>query len=268
VATQNTGPGICDVDDYKRRGFIPSVKVLDQLPARKFAADFDDFLRREDIDLGAPRFLLHDRHIDHDFIWDVATNSALLDVIAEITGPDVLILGSRFIGKPPHSALGVPWHRDATFAGLEPARQVNVWLAVDDVDLDNGCLRVLPKDAARQAGTAKHVPAQRSAGNLVDQQLSLTSEECAALVPLPLRSGFMTVFDGDLVHGSDSNSSSRRRCGFALRYTSAQTRLLNPGQWAAVCVRGTADDQDGRVVTRDGARTFPYRKVTKFDSAQ
>ncbi len=142
--------------------------------------------------------------------------------------------------------------------------QVNVWLAVDDVDADNGCVRVLPKAAAGRAHTTAHTPVSRADRNLVDQQLPLTNNEYAALVPLPLRAGSMTVFDGDLVHGSDCNLSSRRRCGLAMRYTSGRTKLLNEGQWAAVCVRGDADDQGGRVVTRDQGRAFQYRKIDKF----
>jgi non-haem Fe2+, alpha-ketoglutarate-dependent halogenase len=268
MMAQNPRSSIANVNEYHQQGFISSLKVLDPEMAREFAASFDQMLVHEGIDLVAPGFRLHDRHLDQDFIWEVATDPGLLDVVAEIAGPHLLILGSRFICKPPQSELGVPWHRDATFAGLDPIMQVNVWLAVDDVDLDNGCLNVLPKGAARRAATLEHVPAPRGEGRLVDQQLSLTSEECAALAPLPLDAGVATVFDGDLVHGSASNTSSRRRCGLAFRYTSARTRLLNEGQWAAVCVTGTADEQGGRVLTREHARTFLYRKTDKFGTTK
>lgn len=255
---------ITALNSYRHRGFIDSVEVLAPDAAREFAAQFDTLVEREGIDLLAPSFQLHDRHLDRDFIWSVATSPSVLDVIDALVGPNILMLGSRFIVKPPQSTLGVPWHRDADYAGLYPCSQVNVWLAVDEVDDDNGCLRVLPRVAAEHAEARAHTAADPSDANLVDQQLALADEERAALVSLPLRGGCMTVFDGNLVHGSEANVSSRRRCGLAMRYTSASTKLLNEGQWAAVCVRGTADRQGGRVISREQARTFTYRKIDKF----
>jgi hypothetical protein len=253
-----------DLDGFEQQGFIASVQFLQPAQSRRFADQFDELVAREGIDLSAPGYRLNDRHLDQQFIWDVATDPALLDVIAAIAGPDLVLLGSRFICKPPHSALEVPWHRDVTFAGLDPAEQVNVWLAVDDVDTDNGCLRALPKAGAQRAATLAHDPADLREGNLVDQSLTLDDEERAALVALPLAAGHMVVFDGELVHGSESNSSARRRCGLALRYIGGGTKLLNEGQWAAVCVRGEVDDQGGRVVSREGARSFAYRAIDKF----
>jgi ectoine hydroxylase-related dioxygenase (phytanoyl-CoA dioxygenase family) len=38
----------------------------------------------------------------------------------------------------------VPWHQDASFWKLSPARTVTVWLAIDDADEENAAMRFIP----------------------------------------------------------------------------------------------------------------------------
>lgn len=135
----------------------------------------------------------------------LAIHEALLRCVEEIIGPDHLMLGSRFICKPPHSQLGVQWHRDGAYAGLDPPVQANVRFAMDDADLDNGCLMVLPKNVGGETQVRANAPVDRTESSHLDQQIILTDATRDALVAVPLAAGTITVSDGDLVPGSERN---------------------------------------------------------------
>ena len=44
----------------------------------------------------------------------------------------------------PGDGKAVPWHQDASYWPLSPSKAVTVWLAIDDADRDNACMRVIP----------------------------------------------------------------------------------------------------------------------------
>ena len=53
------------------------------------------------------------------------------------------VLGHGDPFKQPHDPKAVPWHQDASFWSLRPARTVTVWLAIDDADAENAAMRFL-----------------------------------------------------------------------------------------------------------------------------
>ena len=59
-------------------------------------------------------------------------------------GPNVICWASHFFCKMPFDPKKVPWHQDASFWKLSPARTVTVWLAIDDEDAENAAMRFIP----------------------------------------------------------------------------------------------------------------------------
>ena len=75
--------------------------------------------------------------------------------------------GHPFFCKYPSASRGdkfVAWHQDLTYWGLEPPQAVTAWLAIDDVDIDNGCMRVVP--GSHRQGILTH-ETSAMAGNLL-----------------------------------------------------------------------------------------------------
>jgi ectoine hydroxylase-related dioxygenase (phytanoyl-CoA dioxygenase family) len=128
-----------------------------------------------------------------------------------------------------------------TYWGLEPPFAITAWYAVDDSDVENGCMRVIP--GTHRAGIREHGKAERP-GNLlsINQEVSVTVEEEARAVDLVLRAGEISLHHGMAIHGSNPNRSTRRRCGLTLRYVPPsvkQVALNSQGRgYTAVLVRG------------------------------
>ena len=185
-----------------------------------------------------------DRHFDVEPVWRLATHPRVLDTVEAVLGPDVMLLASNFFCKYPADERGerfVAWHQDVTYWGLEPPRAITAWIAIDDADVENGCMSVIP--GSHRLGLLEHSKSDR-AGNL----LSINQEVPDALfderraVSMPLWAGQASLHDGMLLHGSHPNRSSRRRCGLAVRFTTPDVRQVSPnsvrGYYRPVLVRG------------------------------
>jgi len=84
---------------------------------------------------------------------DIATHPDIVDIVAQIVGPDIILWGTGIFHKRALAGPATPWHRDASHTPVKPLATTSVWIAVFDSLRANGCLRFLPgTHAARQAG--------------------------------------------------------------------------------------------------------------------
>ncbi|MDE0966389.1 MAG: phytanoyl-CoA dioxygenase family protein, partial [Candidatus Latescibacteria bacterium] len=74
----------------------------------------------------------------------IAGTCEIVDYVAAILGPDVILWGGQFFCKPAHTGLEVPWHQDGEYWPIAPLKTCSVWLAIDDVTSENGCMRYIP----------------------------------------------------------------------------------------------------------------------------
>ena len=136
---------------------------------------------------------------------------------------------------------------------VDEVRAVSAWIAIDDADEENGCMRVIP--GSHRLGLLTHAKAGQP-GNLLSVNQAVPAElvDEARAVSVPLRAGQMSLHHGLLLHSSLPNRSNRRRCGLTLRYVPPavkQVALNSLGEaWPAVLVRG-----------EDRYRHFPLREV-------
>jgi non-heme Fe2+,alpha-ketoglutarate-dependent halogenase len=186
---------------------------------------------------------LFDRHRDIEFVWRMATHPNILRCIDAIVGPNVFLLSSLFFCKypPPRptfarrikAALGatsaeakfVDWHQDLTYWGLEPAYAITAWIALDDSDVENGCMRVIPE--SHRQGIVEHTTSSEK-GNLLNRNQAIQKDKVdeSRAVDLVLRAGQASLHHGELFHASNPNRSTRRRCGLAVRYTHPGVRPI------------------------------------------
>jgi hypothetical protein len=253
---------------FARAGFVSGARVCDEAAAARIRAAYDALEAvegREKCQIG-----LLDRHLDQQFVWDLATSPAVLDVVEAAIGPDIILLATHFFCKYPEprpgesvkdqaeqessldaqrSTLNAPpkfvaWHQDVTYWGLEPPLAVTAWYAVDDADAENGCMRVIP--GTHLGGIREHGKSDR-AGNLlsINQEVRVTEAEEASAVDAALRAGEISLHHGVLVHGSNPNLSSRRRCGLTIRYVPPYVKQVAANSqgatWAGILVRGRDD---------------------------
>ncbi len=232
------------VQAYQMEGYLSGLRIAAVPEAARYRDAFNRLEEQEGREKA--RIGLLDYHFQQPFLWEIATHPKILDCMASLLGPNLLLLATHFFCKYGQDEKFVAWHQDATYWGLIPPCAATAWYAVDDSDEENGCMRVVAgthRDGLREHGTSAQ------AGNLlsVNQEVPVTREEAQRIVTLPLKAGEMSIHDGALIHGSLPNRSTRRRCGLTLRYvpTSVQPdRNTSKGRgWRPVLVRGEDREQ-------------------------
>lgn len=171
-------------------------------------------------------------------LWDIATDPRIVDLVADLIGPDVICWATAILSKAPGDPKRVPWHQDASFWSLSPARTVTVWLAIDDADEENAAMRFIPGTHANGA-----LPTSERGDGSVFHKGTANAERLGEPFSNALKAGQISLHADMLVHGSLPNESTRRRCGLTLRYCPPEVQIVDP-DWAngveAILCRGDA----------------------------
>jgi len=172
---------------------------------------------------------------DDPFWVRLVADDRLLDVAERFVGPDIALFASHYISKPPFDGHPVLWHQDGSYWPLEPMRVVTLWLAVDDSTPENGCLRVIP-------GT--HTPGllglrrRTDVANVLSSEIAVDAVDESRAVDVVLRAGDVSVHHPNVIHGSNANTSPRRRAGLTIRYIPTTTRITRTPWPTAFLLRG------------------------------
>jgi len=151
--------------------------------------------------------------------FEVCSRPDILDMVEQVIGPDIILWGSQLFCKPAGTGLSVPWHQDGHFWPIRPLATCTVWIALDDVDAENGGMMFVPgSQRTRELYPHAEQPSEESALNaeLMPEHVDL---KAAQIDSLP--AGALSLHDVFLIHGSEPNRSTRRRAGFVIRYMPA-----------------------------------------------
>ena len=144
----------------------------------------------------------------------IAHDQRILDAVEDVIGPDILVAGTTLFIKEPETTGFISWHQDARYIGLEPHDWVTAWLAISDVNEENGCMRMVP--GTHTAPLVDHVDTFGE-DNMLTRGQTVPDVDEAATVPVPLKPGQLSLHHPRVVHGSGPNRSDRRRVGFAIQ---------------------------------------------------
>lgn len=220
------------VEFYRKYGYVKFGRIFTREEMDALRAHVDEMIaalpegkRPEELDV--PHF--------HDpWLFRYLNHPRVLDVIEDFIGPDIVLWSSHFIAKPKGDGKAVPWHTDGSYWGerLQPMKVITLWLAVDESTVENGCMRVIPgshTEVARVADMYEPVDLKRNVFN------SRIKQECmdeSQAVDLELQVGECHFHDAWTIHGSNPNFSSKRRCGYTMRYMPADV-VHQPKEWSS-----------------------------------
>jgi ectoine hydroxylase-related dioxygenase (phytanoyl-CoA dioxygenase family) len=106
--------------------------------------------------------------------------------------------------KPP-KARGQALHQDNYYLRAKPGTCCAAWMALEDVDEENGCLQVVP--GSQNWPVLCTVPADLTQ-SFIDVMTPIP--EGTQVIPVCMKPGDVLFFNGQLVHGSLPNVSNNR----------------------------------------------------------
>ncbi len=236
-------------EEYAERGLVSPIDIFSSDEIAIYRAKFDELenkLGKEKCQIG-----LIDWHLKEQFVWDLATAPKLIETMRNLIGEDILLLATHFFCKYPEKdpKSYVAWHQDVTYWGLDPAEAHTAWIAVDDADVENGSMLVIP--GSHKNGILTHGVSDTDDNLLsINQAIpdELIDEDSA--IQLALKAGQISVHEGMVVHASMPNGSNRRRCGLTVRF-------IHPRVKRAEAPSYTEENHPILVSGKDEFRNFP-----------
>ena len=213
-----------EIEQYNRLGYVRPIDAYSSAEADRLRAYFDKLMNDKGPD-GAFGINCYQARLAG--IWDIATEDRILDYVEDIVGPNIICWATAVLSKPAGSEKYVPWHQDASFWGLQPARTVTVWLAIDDADTQNSAMQWIP--GTHNKG---HLPIENTEEDSVFHMQTAGADDMGEPVYDELKAGQFSLHADMLVHGSGPNLSDRRRCGLTLRYCPPEVRIVDD-DWSA-----------------------------------
>ena len=209
VAEQtNTALSAEEMDQFRTQGFLGPFGLCSPEEMGATRPAIEAVLESEPPD---HRQKVHNRHLDHRLIWDLATDPEIISRMQCLYGDDLLMWRTNFFVKEP-GAKEIPWHQDHNYWPLEPPIIASAWIAIDESTVENSCLQVIPGSHRR---TLPHVRATADMGFV--EMGDLDYLDLSQAVDLETRPGEFILFNERTVHHSESNRSQKRRIGLAVR---------------------------------------------------
>ncbi len=223
------------VEQYNEKGYVFPVDIFSQSEIESIRSYFDELLPKA-LEAGWNSYELTNWHKHCQGVWDIVTDSRIIDVMEDMLGDTVILRHSHFFAKLPGDGMRVSWHQDASYWPLTPSKVVSAWLAIDDVDLGNGAMQVIPGSHLRAQVEFRDSTADEH--NVLNQTVENPEEHGDPPVALELKAGQISLHSDWVLHGSEPNESNRRRCGLAMRYLSKDVRAYNGWNDNSIICRG------------------------------
>jgi phytanoyl-CoA hydroxylase len=246
------------LEDYNRNGFVVFKNVIDAAMIAE-ARQHVEWLQRRHSSL-RPEHLHHPLMRDDAFWVRLVTDARLAAIAERFLGPDLACFTAHYICKPPGDGQAVLWHQDGAYWNLDPMEAVTIWVAIDDCDPENGCLRMIPGTHRNEMG---EVVLRNDVPNMLCSSINPRLVNEGQAVDVSLRAGDVEVHHPLIIHGSEANRSTRRRCGLDIGYIRTSTRIGDTGLYLnPILVQGKAVqgiNQYRRWPEYEPSMTVPFR---------
>jgi hypothetical protein len=166
-------------------------------------------------------------HFMHPELLRWAFDDAILNLVEPIIGPDIALFSTHFICKPKGNGRRVPWHEDSAYwkGKITPMEVCTVWLALDPSRRENGCMMVIPRTHTEgRAGFSDYDPVD-AANNVFSTEIRKSQRDDSRRVPIELEPNQCSLHDARIMHGSEANTSTLRRCGWTMRFCPSRVRF-------------------------------------------
>ena len=204
---------------YNKKGFAGPNPILSKIELKKLHYEIDSIISNLPSETRPENLPSPNEY--NEFILNLLLSDPFVDVAEQILGPDISLFTVYAICKPPYDGRPVKWHQDAAYFPIEPMETFTLWLAVDDSNSINGCMKVLPS-------SHKTKKIYEHSVNFNDESVlvqSITDIDLNGAMDVEVPAGHYSIHDPFLLHGSNKNNSSKWRCGITIKYIPTYVNL-------------------------------------------
>ncbi|MDA8746825.1 phytanoyl-CoA dioxygenase family protein [Litoreibacter sp.] len=215
------------LNDFERDGYVALRPLLDTGEIAALNKEIARFIR--DVVPGMPEAQVYyenktdastlkqlQRMYEHDaYFEDLMLNGPVRRIAETVLQDEVVPVNMQYFNKPPAVGQATPPHQDGYYFHLKPCEAVTGWLALEDVDDENGCIHYV-----RGSHKAEAFRPHGQTGVLGFSQGITdfgTAKDEADEVAFPGSAGTFLMHHAKTIHRAGANQSktrSRRALGF------------------------------------------------------
>lgn len=223
------------IETFNERGYLKPFRIYSDAEIGAIRDEFDGMIEQV-LARGDHNYSIISAHLKSGMVHDIMNDPRIVAYISDLLGDDVVGWGAHFFCKLPGDGKIVNWHQDASFWPLSPSKTVTAWLAIDDADTGNACMRFVA--GSHHYGHLTYHMSEETENNVLNQtvrDIGMYGTE----VDIELKAGEISLHSDLLLHGSGLNTSDRRRCGLTLRFCAASVRAELNWNKEGVIVKGS-----------------------------
>ena len=152
---------------------------------------------------------------------------AIVKAISDMTGfKDLQVWHDQVQYKPAGHGAATGWHQDAPlWPSIEPMTPVSAWVPLDDAEIDNGCMWMVP-GSHRWGNNMEHLAKHGHLRSLPEFSTipPVDPAQKAAARACPVKRGEVHFHHSLTWHGSPENNSARPRRAVAIHYMTSEAR--------------------------------------------
>ena len=184
--------------DFKRDGFVALNRFVDGQSLNDLVAHVDEFVREfvpglpdDQVFCERKGDLATLKQIQHMEVHDpwfhrLFTKDCFRSLAELLLDGPVAPRNMQYFNKPPGFSQATPAHQDGYYFMLDPCEAVTMWLALEETDEENGCVRYVP--GSHRNGLREHARTQTLgfSQGIVDYP---TEQDRATEIAVPARPG-------------------------------------------------------------------------------
>ncbi|HSH93909.1 MAG TPA: phytanoyl-CoA dioxygenase family protein, partial [Roseimicrobium sp.] len=177
--------------------------------------------------------------------WKYMLDQRLRPFLTDCMGDEPVAVQSMFYFKPP-KARGQELHQDNYYLRVTPGTCWAAWIAVDDADIENGGMKVVP--GSHELDIACPTQADSATSFTTDY---VRPPEGMKAVHIDLKAGDVFFFNGNVIHGSSPNTSETRfRRSLICHYVPLGSEAV--GKWYGIAMT-TFDGEKAEIPEATGS---------------
>ncbi len=202
--------GYCVVEDFLTQDELVLLQqIAEILIAEPPASEGGKF---HTIGLGEDRRFLRQRCKNFSELEKYLLSPRMRDFIATFLGPAVYLFNEQFVVKGPKSGAAFGWHQDSYYVGFNHQPYLTLWIALDDVNSENGALAVLPGNIDLDDGIIEH-----RWDSLNSNYVGYFGDDTG--VEISCSAGSAVVFSSLTLHCSSANRTEQPRRAYICQYS-------------------------------------------------
>lgn len=226
------------IDTFRRDGYISIGKVLDDDVLEELRSEYDRLFeearasskyRNLAADGGAAQ--RHDDGAEEEMLQIMQMcerslafrrllyHEAILDIAEDLIGPNIQLFHDQALFKPAHHGGPIHPHQDNAYWRCHPANLVSCWLTLDDVDVANGAMHLLPGSQLQ--------PAEHERGDVL---LDASGMDRSAANAVPLPAGGALFHHCQTLHFTPPNHTDRQRRAYAMHFMTPGTKTAHSNE--------------------------------------